>query len=71
MNTKITKLELRTMKNNQCKAVNRKVECIRDSQKNNNVDELLIPDYSELLLQYYLPNNQLVLVAWRLYIAVT
>ena len=58
------------MKNNQCKAVNRKVECIRDSQKNN-VDELLIPDYSELLLQYYLPNNQLVLVAWRLYIAVT
>ena len=59
------------MKNNQCKAVNRKVECIRDSQKNNNVDELLIPDYSELLLQYYLPNNQLVLVAWRLYIAVT
>ena len=58
------------MKNNQCKAVNRKAECIRDSQKNHNVDELLIPDYSELLLQYYLPNNQLVLVAWRLYIAV-
>ena len=71
MNTKIMKLEHRPMKNNQCKAVKRKDECIRDSKENHNVYELLIPDYSELLLQYYLPNNQLVLVAWRLYIAVT